>query len=131
MASAKPKADVTSYWEARRFLNGREERTIANNTTLRDVTDGDEGRHLGAVAVRLHHTNIVTYLYSGHIVLSSGGWKTKTTQGRINAFLPPGYRVHQKDFAWFVTIRHGGFSESVPFEDGMSLPADPANYPFA
>lgn len=128
---AKKLADVTSYEEARKFLGGRDERNIANNTRLRDATSNEDGQHLGAVAVRLHSTDVLTYCASGWLILNSGGYRTVTTKERLNAFLPRSIRVYQKDFSWIVVIRHGGFRETLPFEDGMTLPADAADYKFA
>lgn len=124
---AKKLADVTSYEEASYFLGDRDEKTIANNTRLveRPLT-GDR-----AIAVRLHGTDVLTYVRSGFVVLHSGGYRTVTTKDRINAFLPKGYRVHQRDFTWFVHVSFGGFGETIPFEDGMTLPDDPADYKFA
>ena len=123
---AKKLADVTSYEEARKFLGGREERTIAHNTRLRDATRNEDGCHFGAIAVRLHATDVVTYTQPGWLILNSGGYRTVTTKERINAFLPIGYGVFAKDFVWFVRI--GLWSDdngkTVPFEDGMTLPAN-------
>lgn len=36
------------------------------------------------------------------IMVLSGGWHTNTTKDRINAFLPYGWRLFQKDYAWYL-----------------------------
>ena len=78
----------------------------------------------GARIVRLHHTDIVTFLPNDKIVLNSGGWKTMTTKDRMNAALKE-YHVFSKRGVWYVRpgklwSEHGGVE--VPYYDGMILP---------
>jgi len=53
-------------------------------------------RENGERVIRLHLTDIVTYLPNGRIKLNTGGWKTVTTKDRINKQLEancPGWHV--------------------------------------
>lgn len=76
---------ITTYAEAAAYLEGARNRSngrpLANNTRL-------EPRHDGSIAVRLHRTDVVTFLADGRVVLNTGGWTTVTTQDRINRFSP-------------------------------------------
>ena len=91
-------------------LNGRDVRTVGNNTRVRYVDDT-------CVAILLHHTEIVRAFDDGYFALDSGGWHTVTTKSRMNEYLPGGYRVYQQDFAWSLRTPDG----DVPFHDGMVL----------
>lgn len=51
---------------------------IANNTRL--YIRGTAG----AIAMRLHNTDVVTFLPGGTLYLNSGGWRTVTTKDRIS-----------------------------------------------
>lgn len=85
------------------------DRKLTNNTH-RVTIDGQPG-------VKYHSTVIILRVSNGYR-LSSGGWQTLTTKQRLNALLPGGYSIYQKNFAWFVTLTYG---EVVPFEDGMVI----------
>lgn len=100
-------------------------RKIGNNTYA-------QRRDHGAIAVRLHDTDILTYTpkrYShprepvlkmtdvecaveiGYDVeINTGGWLTITTKNRINAHLPH-YRIDSLDGRWFLNDRE--------FQDGL------------
>lgn len=102
---------IRSLEDAYRFLDGAESRKLAHNTVVR--------RHAatGAVDVVLHRTPVVTYTYSGWIILRSGGYRTATTKQRINQLLPPGWRLNQKDYDWTLTTPAGEYD----FYDGITL----------
>ena len=72
--------------------------------------------------VTLHKTNVfVIDKKAGTIALSSGGWETVTTKQRINQASEQyhcGFRVYQKNFVWYVSLKNG---DTVPFKDGMKL----------
>lgn len=109
---AKMKTTPTSYKEAHAVLGNKTSVKLGNNTYL-------ERRLSGAIAVRLHNTNIVVFDEDGEtITVSSGGWQSSTTKDRINQFIPFG-RVYQKNYGWF--FEFGG--KSVPFFDGMNITA--------
>lgn len=77
-----------TYHEADAQLNGRchEHRKLQNSTYL-------ERRPGSDIAVRLHQTDVLTFSPDGAITLDSGGWDTVTTKDRMNAYLPPVWRV--------------------------------------
>jgi len=68
---------------------------IANNTYEIYSIDGI------LEAIRLHDTNILTY-ESDHVTLDNGGYQTKTTKERLNAYLPQGVSIVQRDFTWYI-----------------------------
>jgi hypothetical protein len=74
----------------------------------------------GARIIRLHATDVVSFKRGGRITLNSGGYRTMTTRGRINAYLPSRYAVHTHRGMWTVHDRESG--ASVPYYDGMTLP---------
>ena len=124
-------ATPTNYAEADEILGSPavnrlgKELKIAHNTTIRRV-DSD------TIAIRLHDTDVITFhdgLPSGHgsgwigwTVVNSGGWQTVTTKERINRYLPEGWRLHQKDFVWYLSNSTGvnGLSDRE-FVDGLEL----------
>lgn len=77
---------ITSYSVGIGVLGNRISRKIANNTYL------ELDRH--SVGVRLHRTIVVCHHQDGQITINTGGWDTVTTRQRINAHLPPPYRVY-------------------------------------
>jgi hypothetical protein len=97
-----------NYQSALEKLAGRDRRKVGNNTYLEKL-DG------GAVAVRLHQTNVVTFKPDGATVLNSGGWRTVTTKDRINTYSPVG--VWQKKRVWYMT-------DGAEFFDGITIRPD-------
>lgn len=83
-------------------------RKIANNTI--------EYWKDGIRFIRLHDTNIMQFNPDNSIILNSGGWMTVTTKDRINAGLPSGFRLFQKNKVWFVN--------DIVFADNMILYPD-------
>jgi hypothetical protein len=86
-------------------------RKLANNTYA-------ERRQSGAIAIRLHQTDIVTFNQDGSIVANTGGWKTSTTKARLNDYLP--CRIWQQRGQWFFT--HNG--KQLEFADGLTFNPD-------
>jgi hypothetical protein len=80
---------------------------IANNTY--------EISRAGVFSIRLHDTDIIT-IKGDKIILSSGGYRTRTTKDRLNKYLPYG-RVFQKDYEWF--FQDG--KNVLEFFDGMEI----------
>jgi len=74
------------------------------------------------VQVVYHDTAVVTCDYStGTITLCSGGWRTVTTKRRMNETdeqFRLGFRVWQRDFAWYVDLPN---RQTVDFYDGMTF----------
>lgn len=100
--------------KANETLHGRKSKKVANNTYL-------EARENGAIALRLHSTDILTFLPSGRTVASSGGWKTPTTKGRLNAYLPAGWMIFVENGLW--RWARGGYPATAAalFTDGDSI----------
>lgn len=84
---------------------------LCNNTYIEDAGET-------ALAIRLHKTRILTFHQDGSFTINSGGWRTVTTKQRINALLPPHYRVYAKKRRWFISTPQGEF----PFVDGDRWP---------
>lgn len=103
----------TSFHDADKLLAGRcyDGRKVANNTYLE--------RRDGAIALRYHSTDVVTYRPDGALVLDSGGWHTLTTKERINWALPAGLHLRQDKGRWY--IGRSWFDGGTPYADGMSI----------
>ena len=75
-------------------------KVIGNNTRLyfteSTFSDGDY------FSVRLHGNEILR-IYPDRFVPMDAGWKTVTTKARLNDLMPIG-RIHQKNYAWYMTI---------------------------
>ena len=94
-------------------LGKRPSRKVANNTYL-------ERRGEDAIALRLHATDIAVAKkdHAGHVVLTSGGYKTMTTKDRLNEFLRgSGLQLWQARGVW--TLSGNGVSGT--FRDGVTL----------
>jgi hypothetical protein len=87
-------AKAVQLWETRRGNAIR--KPLGNNTYL--YKDGND------FVVRLHSTNVVRIRPDGTYVLNSGGWSSKTTKDRINAYSPA--CISQKARTWYVYPRN-------------------------
>lgn len=92
-------------------LGTRPQKKIGHNTWLLRKPDG-------AVALKYHETEVVTWKPDGSIVLDSGGWRTSTTKVRLNYYAS--LNVYQDNRVWYV--KHGG--AVYTFKDGMVLKPD-------
>lgn len=71
----------------------------------------------GYTCIRYHRTNVVKF-NNNEIILNSGGWWTSTTKTRMNQASNQfglGFRVFQKNFAWFVDFQ----GQTIDFEDNL------------
>jgi hypothetical protein len=104
---------MKTYTSLNESLTGRNQqrRKLANNTYA-------ERRELGAIAIRLHQTDIVTFYPDGRIVANTGGWKTLTTKDRLNEYLP--VRIWQKSGRWLL----GSNGSTIEFADGLTIHPD-------
>lgn len=93
-----------NYTTALQTLAGRDRLKLENNTYLEKRDD--------AIAVKLHNTDVLTFLPNGRTRYNSGGWKTVTTKDRMNQYGPA--RIHQKDSEW---ILNGNFV----YTDGIEV----------
>lgn len=98
------------------ILGDKNKVKVANNTFLIRIYGGD------AIAIRLWHTDVVTYHRDGRIILDSGGYKTVTTKRRMNDFTPDSIVLHQEDWNWYVVINRE-FDARFPYFDGMDVSA--------
>lgn len=74
--------------------------SLGSNTTIRrDVN--------GVVVVKLHATDIIGWHPDGIITLNHGGHITKTTAGRMNAFLSPYIHVFRQKGTLYAQTRTG------------------------
>jgi hypothetical protein len=80
-----------------------------------------------AVYLRLHGTDIITWHADGDISLNTGGYATRTTLGRMNAFLSPFVQVFKKGGTVYARTRDG---QEYPFRGmhGHGLTLAPENY---
>jgi hypothetical protein len=101
------RSDIRSFQSAVNVLNGKERRTIGNNTTL--VRHDND-----TISARLHYTDIVTYHRDGRIIVNTGGYQSATTKHRINGLTNVG--VYQNDFSWYLAD-----GNATPFVDGMDV----------
>lgn len=55
----------------------------------------------GSIAVRYHATDILTFRPDGTVTVTSGGFRSTTTKGKLNEYLPAGMpRVWQGNGVW-------------------------------
>lgn len=98
-----------THAEATKMVHGignRMKRKVGNNTYARILDDG-------AVAIRLHNTDVVTIHPDNTVTLRTGGWQTSTTKDRINQYSP--VRVYQRKYEWYITLN----GKEYPFMEGM------------
>ena len=74
----------------------------------------------GSSAIRLHKTDIVTFI-DGVIILDTNGWETVTTKARMNNYIPSGGYVYQRNNCWYVTTDNEG---DILYYDGIKLDYD-------
>lgn len=68
-----------------------------------------------AIEVQLHGTPVVTFHRDGRITLLTGGWRTRTTQRRLNAALRShGVSIYQHKGEW--RVRLANHSDHAWFE---------------
>lgn len=83
-AAHRQTAGAKGYDDLDERLTGRcrERRKVGNNTYAERRGD--------RIAIRLHSTDVVTFLPDGSIMLNTGGWYSVTTKDRMNSYLPGG-----------------------------------------
>ena len=106
---------MQSFTEAEQWLQGgrnKDSRTVANNTVVHRLDNGD-------IAVQLHATDVVTYHSDGSMTLRTGGYQTMTTKQRLTAFAP--YVVSSVKGRWFISNTWSTMDRHIPFVDGITL----------
>lgn len=90
-----------TFDEAVAMLNGRDSRTVLNNTRL------ILGRGVGGAPTRVtltYHGNVIAgWTEDGTAQFTTAGWGTATTRERLNAMIPHQAAFFQKDHVNYVT----------------------------
>jgi len=89
-------------------------RKVGNNTYAEILDDG-------SIGIKLHHTYVVKIHADDSATLNTGGWHTRTTKDRINEYAPCGVCVVQRKHEWYVQKRIQGFTNIVPYQEGMTV----------
>lgn len=96
------------------MLTSRGQKKIGNNTYLRR-------RDAATIGLQYHETDVVTFTPSG-LVLTSGGWWTKTTKERINWALEAlGLYCVQDGGNWYVSTNWQDKTTWTAFHDGIRV----------
>ncbi len=106
----------TTYAQAERVLNegrNRESRKIGNNTWLE--------RRGKNIAVRLHHTDVVTWSPNGTVTFRTGGWDSTTTRERLNRYAPGGIGFAIRRGRMVVIDTHTWDERPMPAELTVSM----------
>lgn len=80
---------------------------VRNRKRAKGVETWVERIGAGCIVVRYHWTDVVKAYSDGSVYFTSGGWNTNTTKERINRYLPYGYQLFQKDYAWYLHTPQG------------------------
>jgi len=109
------------YRDADAKLQGRcrERRKLENNTYL-------ERRYTGAIAVRLHSTDVLTFFPDGRIEVNTGGWHTVTTRDRINCYLPRPWSVGSERGTTVLYKSEAGYhwNPVATVDNSLTIPPD-------
>lgn len=99
-----------NYEIANSILRSRDSRKLRYETHLE--------RRGENIVVRHHATDIVTYMPTGDIVLTTGGWMSRTTKDRLNDY-SPAYVFSDKGL-WILVYRDREYG----YSDGITLHPD-------
>lgn len=64
------------------------------------------------------HGNMIAKSEDGETTLYNGGWCSNTTKERLNALMPHGFAIVQRNFEWYFSNPN---CELVPFENGLTI----------
>jgi hypothetical protein len=110
-----------NYLAVKALLKGKTERKIAGNTlaTLHEQ---------GSIEIKFWDTVIMVIAQDGTMVLNSGGFKTVTTQARMDEYMGPHWQLSTSKGVWhlvhFLTDQgYNGEVERYIYRDGMVLHA--------
>ena len=114
---------IRSYEKASEVVDSnRGKRKIANNTYARRVDEN-------TVAIKFHHTDIVTWHSDESYTLNTGGWWTMSTHERMKRYTPTipwserkeNGRFTSADGWWWFTQGATWDKRCHPFRDGMRV----------
>jgi hypothetical protein len=101
-------------------LDGRTTRKVAHNTYLQRRTWDNLTGEITSVALLVHSTDVLTFTREG-VEYRTGGWQSKLTRDRMNAFGP--VHISQKDWEWWCQtpayLNAGQWGERWPYFNGM------------
>ena len=75
-----------------------------------------------SVAIRYHDTDVVTYFRNGDFIVTSGGFRTKTTRARI--YEHAGIRAWVEQGIWYFLLQ----GKTLFFYDGMRFDKNHVRY---
>ena len=81
----------------RAFRNNRKFKR--GNTEVRVFSNEDGYNSNNLRQLRLHN-NVIAVLSNDGLVISDGGWQSRTTKERLNGL--PNVFIHQKDWQWYL-----------------------------
>jgi len=77
----------------------------------------------GDIAIRYHHTDIITYKPNGDTVYTTGGWHTTSTFNRLNEYSP--LHFFRNGWVWYFSDQYSICNPHHPsvnrFRDGMII----------
>jgi hypothetical protein len=79
---------------------------IGNNTQM---TTDEAGVH----TIRYHSTDILR-VSAFRVDFNTGEWATVTTKARMNRAMPPGWRITQRQYVWYIDHVTTGDRFTVP-----------------
>ncbi len=122
-----PYSFIIDLLDAKKVKQGKVYK-VCNNTELVENDDN-------SVSVWLHKTEIIRARITGETIIRSGGYQTKTTKDRLNAFLPHSVYIGQKNWEWSVWgrtwvnlgeygVKRCDHNRLGDFSDGMNIAFD-------
>ena len=100
--------------------------------TRKGFTGHERATAVTSNAVIYHGTTVVQQNMDGSFTLDTGGWSTYTTKRRMNqaaAHFGRGWRVFQKDFAWFLDFfAEDDNREPIPFDRSVTFFSPPVRW---
>lgn len=88
-----------TYSNLTRVMGDRDTKVLAYKTLAVLTPTSDE-------VVVFHHDSVIARIFQdGGLAVTSGGWRSSTTKGRLNQILSDNstnYRIFQKNYQWFV-----------------------------
>lgn len=95
-----------NYSEAERMLNGKDARTLLNNTT---INRGGNGR----VFIAHHGSVIGSFEANGEVMLTNAGYGSVSTRDRLSAMTPPGVHFVQRQHVQRVQVPAQGIDAAT------------------
>lgn len=95
-----------SYEQAERMLNGKDARTLFNNTT---INRGGDGR----VFIAHHGSVIGSFEQDGSVMLTNAGYGSVSTRERLSGMTPPGVHFVQRQHVQRVQVPSQGIDAAT------------------